>query len=330
MNEKRGTSLTYGSSITPIALGVILFLALAGSGQAASQQVCIRVLSLCTESPCPTISPEPCEAPSPSPSLSPTPTPPSGGGGGSGGGGTPAQSQVVLSGKAFPRSTVTLLKDAQVVASTIADSNANFRIALSGVTGGSYIFSLYSEDIYHNRSSLFSFPVVVTQGVLVDISNIFLAPLISTDKIEVRKGEKIGVLGKTVPESEVTIIVGSDEELFGKVKADTGGAYLHYFDTLNLSLGQHSARSQAYKENEASPFSKSAGFVVGTKTVLAKPENGCGTRGDVNNDCRVNLVDFSIVAYWYRRPGPSVKVDINGDSKVDLIDFSIMAYYWTG
>ena len=51
MNEKRGTSLTYGSSITPIALGVILFLALAGSGQAASQQVCIRVLSLCTESP---------------------------------------------------------------------------------------------------------------------------------------------------------------------------------------------------------------------------------------------------------------------------------------
>ncbi len=53
-------------------------------------------------------------------------------------------------------------------------------------------------------------------------------------------------------------------------------------------------------------------------------------RGDVNKDNRVNLVDFSIAAYWYRRLSPPASVDINGDGRVDLIDFSIMAFYWTG
>jgi hypothetical protein len=50
----------------------------------------------------------------------------------------------------------------------------------------------------------------------------------------------------------------------------------------------------------------------------------------MNNDRRVNLVDFSIAAYWYKRSSPPASVDLNGDGKVDLVDFSIMAFYWTG
>jgi hypothetical protein len=41
-------------------------------------------------------------------------------------------------------------------------------------------------------------------------------------------------------------------------------------------------------------------------------------------------VDFSVVAYWYKRTGPPANVDLNKDGRVDLIDFSIMAYNWTG
>jgi hypothetical protein len=68
--------------------------------------------------------------------------------------------------------------------------------------------------------------------------------------------------------------------------------------------------------------------MVGTKTVLKeKPEI---VKGDFNKDGRVNLVDFSIAAYWHKRPSPPVSVDLNGDGKVDLVDFSIMAFYWTG
>jgi hypothetical protein len=58
-------------------------------------------------------------------------------------------------------------------------------------------------------------------------------------------------------------------------------------------------------------------------------------RGDLNNDGRVNLIDFSIAAYWYDKSLPAVlltreKERLNGDGRIDMADFSIMAYYWTG
>ena len=70
-------------------------------------------------------------------------------------------------------------------------------------------------------------------------------------------------------------------------------------------------------------------FNIGTKTIFAQPEK-TPAKGDMNNDKRVNLVDFSVVAYWYKRPSPPATVDLNNDGKVDLVDFSILAYYWTG
>jgi len=46
-------------------------------------------------------------------------------------------------------------------------------------------------------------------------------------------------------------------------------------------------------------------------------------------------VDFSIAAFWYKK-ALSVsfqaieKEKLNGDGRVDLVDFSIMAFNWTG
>lgn len=59
-------------------------------------------------------------------------------------------------------------------------------------------------------------------------------------------------------------------------------------------------------------------------------EEPCPSRGDLNNDCRVDLVDFSILIYWVDRPNPPAHIDLDGSGVVDLVDFSILAYYWTG
>ena len=75
--------------------------------------------------------------------------------------------------------------------------------------------------------------------------------------------------------------------------------------------------------------SSAVGFTVGTENVLATKTQKT-IKGDSNNDGRVNLIDFSIMGYWYKRAKPPANVDLNGDGKVDLIDFSILAYYWTG
>src|SRR3990167_11447455 len=64
----------------------------------------------------------------------------------SGGGGshiisTP-ETNAIFSGKAYPGSIVTLLKDARVAATTTAGQDAKFQINISGLSSGNYIFSL--------------------------------------------------------------------------------------------------------------------------------------------------------------------------------------------
>ena len=94
-------------------------------------------------------------------------------------------------------------------------------------------------------------------------------------------------------------------------------------------MGNHKTKSKSTVGGEISPFGKVVSFVIGTKNVEAALP-ATVQKGDLNGDSRVNLIDFSITAYWYKRPSPPPAVDLNGDKKVDLIDFSIMAFYWTG
>ena len=263
----------------------------------------------------------------------------SGGGGGGGGGGgyvppptttLPGTGQVNFSGKAYPKSTVTLLKDAQIVATTIAGADANFQISLSNITPGSYIFSVYSEDNRGNRSSLLTFPLSVTQGVTTNVSGIFIAPTIDVDKSEVKRGDNISIFGQSVPQADIVISINSDEEFFVKTISDKNGTYLYNFDTSMIEYGSHYTKSKASVGNQLlSNWSYLVNFKVGDKTVLKTKTGRCG-KADLNCDGRVNLVDFSIAAYWYKRSSPPKNVDLNGDGKIDLVDFSIMAYYWTG
>ena len=261
----------------------------------------------------------------------PAPVVGSGGGGGGGGGGYfISPTQVVFYGRAYPLSEVVLLKDAQVAATTVAGSDASFQITLANLSGGNYIFSLYGEDKNGARSSLLTFPVSVTAGVTTNVSGIFIAPTISTDKSEVKKGDNLALFGQSAPSGQITISVSSNE-FFVKTKADTGGVYLYNLDTTELDMGQHFAKSKSAVANDISSYSQAAGFTVGNKNVTAKKQSSCANlKGDLNKDCRVNLVDFSIMAYWYKRPAPPANIDLNADKKVDLIDFSILAYYWTG
>lgn len=261
----------------------------------------------------------------------PSPPPPSGGGGSSY---TPPPivTQAVFYGRAYPKSAVTLLKDAQIAAATVAGADASFQITVSGLAGGNYIFSVYSEDNKGNRSSLLTFPVSVTAGAATQVSGIFIAPTIALDKKEVKRGDDITIFGQSAGQADITISVNSEDEFFGKTIADKNGVYLYNFDTTVLDYGAHVTKSKASIGNQlVSNWSFLVSFKVGAKTVLVKPpEKAAPKKEDVNNDNRVNLIDFSIVAYYYKRPSPPASVDLNKDGKVNLVDFSILAFYWTG
>ena len=260
-----------------------------------------------------------------------------GGGGGGGGGGAPAllPTAIKLSGKAYPLSKVSVLKDGKLIITTIAGPDANFSVLLEGLTVGNYIFSVYSEDDVGNRSTSFTFPIYITMGATTNISGIFLSPTIDVDKTQVKKGDNINIFGKSVPDSDISIVINSDQEYFGNITSDANGVYLYKFDTAPLAFGDHYTKAKTALDGDLTSYSKVVSFTVGSKTVLKNIKTACPPKADLNYDRRVNLVDFSIAAYWYKRPLSDLfkllEIEkLNGDGKVDMVDFSMIAYYWTG
>jgi len=251
--------------------------------------------------------------------------------GGGGGYAAPATG-VVFSGKAYPGSNVILLKDAQLAVKTIAGPDSKFEISLSGLAGGDYNFSLYGEDKNGIRSPLFTFFLTITSGATTNISGIFIAPTIAVDKKEVKRGDNITIFGQSASQADIVISVSSEEEFFTRTISDKDGIYLYNFDTSLVDYGTHHTKSKAsIAEQLTSNWSYLISFKVGTQSVAVTfPIGKAPEKGDLNNDKRVNIIDFSIAAYWYKRESPPAAIDFNGDGKVDLVDFSIMAYYWTG
>jgi len=246
-------------------------------------------------------------------------------------GGTYALSIVIFEGKASPQSTITLLKDAQMAATTKADNNGDFQIILGGLSGGNYIFGLYSEDREGIRSSLLVFLVNVTKKATTKVSGIFIAPTVEVDKEEVKRGENLLIFGQSAPKADIRIFIKSEKKEFSvNTITDNEGKYSYSLNTAPLDFEQYQITAIAFVKNLSSNLSKIIDFMVGAKTVLKKPLPKCPLIGDFDNDCLVDLVDFSILIYWFNRPNPPAYIDLSEDGKVDLVDFSIMAHYWTG
>jgi hypothetical protein len=258
-----------------------------------------------------------------------------GGGGGGGGGGAAQYGKVIISGYAQPKSEVTLMSDGTIRATTIAGADAKFSFTLDNLSPGTYLFTLYSEDKDGRRSSSYTFPVKLEAGQTITAGNILLSPTIGVDKLEVKKGDFISIFGFSQPEGNILISVSSDEELFFRTTSTRDGFYLYQLGTDILEEGDHFTKSKSILANQlVSNYSRVVSFKVGDRTISKEVKKVCG-KADLNCDGRVNLIDFSIAAYWYKRKLSSSfalieKERLNGDGKVNLIDFSIMAYYWTG
>lgn len=269
---------------------------------------------------------------------------PSAGGGSSGGGGASGGSgwisslfgsfnnQAIFRGLAYPGSIVTLLQSGVIVGQVTAGPDGLFEIALLSLSPGSYNFAVRSDDGGGRHSILQMYSVMVTAGVSTIISGIFLPPTIGISKNQVMRGDIITFFGTSAPNAKVTTVIHSASEIVKTINADLLGRWIYKFDTLPLENGIHEVRARAANAYDITPFSQAVPFRVGPGPAPRAPilNNTDLGRFDLNGDRRVNIKDFSILVYWFRRSAPPSKVDLNGDNKVDLSDFSILAYHWTG
>lgn len=88
------------------------------------------------------------------------------------------------------------------------------------------------------------------------------------------------------------------------------------------------------KEGDESTFSNVLGFGLGVpyeKKKFEIPKIGFREIPDFNGDGRINIIDVSIMIYWYKKAVPAgFFADLNQNGLVDMPDFSILVFYWTG
>jgi hypothetical protein len=244
------------------------------------------------------------------------------------GGGSVSANAATISGRTGSGQVITFLNGSQVAGTTTADSNGNFTKNLSGLTGGQYTFSIYGTDSAKRRTSLYSVPVTVPDGSTATVNGIILSPTLSASASEIKKGETLVFSGQAVPNSlvEFTLTPGLSS---ASVIAGADGKYNYSLDTTNIPLGSYLARTLARLSPQVfSNLSFPLPFIVGNRTIKAPTVPiACG---DFNSDIRVNLVDFSILVFWFNKSDPPARIDCNSDNRIDLVDFSILMYYWTG
>ena len=246
------------------------------------------------------------------------PPPPSGGGGWI----PPRETKVVIKGKAYPQAQLTLLQDGKVVTTEKADDLANFKIEIKDIAPGIWTFSLWAEDKKARKSITLSYTVSIQKNMITTISGIFLPPTVELSKVNLKKGEELDISGQTAPQSQVFTHIESSELVKTATSTEEGDWEVEV-DTGILEEGTHTTRAKAKtSDGLESSFSQVLAFYIGEKVP------GVVLSADLNQDGKVNLIDFSILLYWWGKENSSV--DLNQDGKVNLPDFSIMLYYWTG
>lgn len=236
---------------------------------------------------------------------------------------------VILSGYTSALSDLFILKDGQTIKEQKIGDDGRFRFELTDISAGSYIFGVYVRDSGGLRSPIRNVPLVLTDGMITHAENIFIAPTLSADKLEVTRGGMINFFGSSFPSALIKFYITPLDSFSASLNSNFLGAYSYNFQTENLAFGNYTVRSQAFLNNELSSLSAPFSFNLGERTVELENQPVLDI-ADLNGDGKVNLIDFSIIVYWYQRSNPPVHVDLNDDGVVDLADFSILAYYWTG
>lgn len=249
---------------------------------------------------------------------------------GSGGTVTAPIATVVISGTVFPNAKLTLLKDGSISTTLIANPDGTFQITINNLNFGNYQFSLYSEDPTGQISAAHVINVSAFTSQPYVYSGIILPPTLSASGLLIKIGDSYSVFGYSAPGSTVTLLAPNGNGL-GSATADSSGLYRISLRA-NLAAGIHSLRATANLNGRTSLPSKPIQVLFYSENLPPDqvPPPQYVSCVDYNKDRRVNLIDFSILLFWFGKNPVPPSVDCNSDLVIDIKDFSILMYFWTG
>lgn len=148
-------------------------------------------------------------------------------------------------------------------------------------------------------------------------------------------GKPVTIIGTTSPDALVTVRIPK-QTLSKPVIADEEGRFMVTFDL--VEPGIYELIVSAMKDGAANEMSQLIGVPeseavqsvsiseINLPLMPVKPIKK--QKADLDGDGRVNLVDISILLFYWLKPAPQ-KGDLNGDGVVNLKDVSLMLANWT-
>jgi len=252
----------------------------------------------------------------------------SGGGSSSGGGGSVDLGDTAISveGTAYPNRTVNIILDAESVGSVRADSDGDFDFAVDTDPGAASM-GFWSTDLNGVRSITYNTTFDVTQGAVTTVRGVMLPPTITAAPVQINPGETVVFEGQTAPNKIVELFI--DNEKVSEATSDDNGVWGIAYATAGLSAAEHLAKARYVGGSGSlttdSSFSTALTLFVGV-------EGQATTPSDLNRDGEIDLIDFSILIFWWQTTGgdSNPPADINGNGNVGIEDFSILLFNWTG
>lgn len=238
--------------------------------------------------------------------------------------------RVIISGFAFPNANIAVLVDGKVAKTARAGGSGSYSVTLDAIARGVYTFGVYGEGPDKVRSSTFSTSFTVTGARTSELSNIHVVPSIKVSPDPVNPGQTLTVSGYALPNSTVTLQNGKAKMKSSSestATADGSGKWSTTLTTSNFVKGTYQIRAKATQATGvATGYSNYTFYGVGESAQT-------GTlSADLNRDTKINLIDFSILLFWWNTNGgdSNPPADINRDGRVTLTDFSILLFNWTG
>ncbi len=257
----------------------------------------------------------------------------SGGGGGFESTDAPFRSgdgRVIINGYSFPSADVTILVDGQIAETVRANNRGEFTATIDEIARGVYTFGVYATDDNNIKSSTFSTSFSVQGARTSSLSNVNVMPtiLVRPDPVEI--GSQVTVSGFAIPDATITVENQNDKTALSlksfTTTSNSSGAWSTVISTAGFTQGTYKVRARAVQSGGVSTnFSNYTYYGVGQ-------EADQQLSPDLNRDGSVNLIDFSILLFWWGGAGgdSDPPADINGDGTVSLTDFSILLFNWTG
>ena len=251
-----------------------------------------------------------------------------GGSGGSGGSSTElGDTAISVKGLSYPSRTINILLDTKSVGSVKASSAGEFEFS-TDASPGTASLSFWATDNKDTRSITYSTTFDVTQGAVTNIKGIILPPTIRVVNQNVDPGDIIEVSGQSIPDATIEVHV-DDSDLIETTTSDGSGNWVLMLDTGKLQIAEHTIKARSVNGTPPlttqSNFSSSLQLFVGVDGQITTPS-------DLNRDGKINLIDFSIMIFWWGTDAgnSNPSADINGNGNVGIEDFSILLFNWTG